>query len=1188
MNYTHLKIHTGHSLSKSIITIDGLIDDLKKKNIHTITATDNNNIFNSAEMYKDGLAAGLKPIIASTINVYDSEKRKYEMTFYVKNKTGYSNLNKLMSRAWIENNKAEDSGILEEWLTPENVDGLIILSGARHGKIGQYILEDNTEGAALFAQKMKSLVGDNFFIELQRDATEHETKYMQGAVALSQDLEIASVATHPVYFLDKEDFFIHEIKTCINSQEKVYDQTRPLLYNKEMYLKSPEEMEALFSDLPQALENTNLIAQKCNFQLGLGKSYLPIFPTESGMSEADTLIKAANEGLQRRMKDFSPEEYRAKIDEYQKRLDWEISIINRMGFAGYFLIVADFIEYATKNDIYVAPGRGSGAGSLVAYSLGITGIDPIPYNLLFERFLNPERVSMPDFDIDFAPTGRYKVIQYVKDKYGHDKVAQISTFGTLAAKGAIKDVGKVLGYPYGVTDTIAKLINIPPAKAHEINLKTYLFGNDRFPADEKLLNLYNTEKDVKTILDLALKIEGLPRQVGMHAGGVLISPTPITDFTPLYKKDSQSEVVSQFDKDSVENVGLVKFDFLGTDILTIMHEAIQKANARREEGEELLDIAKIDIADEAVYSEIFAKGNTTGIFQFESSGMKSLFKQINPDKFEDLVALNALYRPGPMDIIPEWIESKNTPEDERLYPHPMLEGILKETYGYMIYQEQVMQCAQIIAGYSLGGADLLRRAMGKKKPEEMAKQRSVFIEGAAKNGIDEDKANELFDLIDKFSGYGFNKSHAAAYSLVAYQTAYLKHYYTAEYMSSCINAQTDTDEVYKFVLDAQKNKLKILVPDINKSEAHFTIESDDSLRYGLKSLKGVGENSIEIIKEIRQEKGNFTDIWDFLEKLPKSTIHKRNFVPMIQAGVFDSIYPNRAELFENVKELLDYNKKFNEKKIEEEVSILEREIPGFAETKGKKKKKGKVLERPVLKPTEPWDERVKLEFEKEAVGFYLTGDPVEYYTKQLNGFKASTSFDKMFEDFASERKNNAIICGMITEIREYKNKNGAFIKIYNDNSVVEVMVKKEFFTKHKELLKNDNFVAFNVSIFEGSNGFGDIKCSVKNVYSLEDCQKNMISKIFVASDNTQERLDKFREIANKYPGQIPVKLCVERTPGGRKDLIIEQLDVDFNSQLINDLTREFSSDFVKMHYEDKFKQPLTNNYRDNKNNRYRP
>ena len=1174
MNFNHLKIYTGHSLTKSIININDLSGNLQKRGFNVISTVDQNNIFNSVEMYKSGLSKGLKPIIGSTLFIYNGEN-KYEMSFYVKNKQGYYNLNKLLTRAYIENNKSENTGILEEWLTKESLEGLIVISGARHGKIGQYILNDNIELAKQTAKHYQELLGNDFFIELQRDAHEDETKYMTGAVSLIQELKLNPVATHPVYFLNKEDFIIHEIKTCINSQDVVYNPKRTRLFNKEMYLKNNEEMLELFSDLPQAIENTNIIASKCNFQLELGNNYLPRFPTENNLTESDMLLKQAQVGLEHRLKDFSPEDYKLNVKKYEDRLNWELSIINKMGFAGYFLIVADFISFAKSNDIPVGPGRGSGAGSLVAYSLGITDLDPLPYNLLFERFLNPERVSMPDFDIDFCPEGRNEVIQYVKNKYGHDKVSQISTFGTLAARAAIKDVGKVLGYPYGVTDSISKLITIPPAKAHEINLSTFLFGDEKkgIEPDSKLLNLYNTEKDVKLILDYSLKIEGLPRQIGMHAGGVLISPTDISNFTPLYKKDSNGDIVSQFDKDSVEKVGLVKFDFLGTDILTIIKKTLKKVNKKRkQEGLEELDINKIDIRDEAVFSEIFASGNTTGIFQFESSGMKSLFKQINPDKFEDIVALNALYRPGPMDIIPEWIESKKTIESERHYPHPLLKDILKETYGYMIYQEQVMQCAQIIAGYSLGRADILRRAMGKKQPEEMAKQRSIFVAGAAKNGIDENKANELFDLIDKFSGYGFNKSHAAAYSLVAYQTAYLKYYYTAEYISSFLNANLDdTDTVYKHILDAQKNKIKILPPDINHSEGEFLIENSESLRYGLVGIKGVGDNCAEFIKTTREEKGNFTDIFDFLEKIPRGTIQKRSFDPMIHAGVFDSIHPNRAQLFEYSKQLLDYHKKYHDKKIEESNSILSREIPDFAATNNVKKTKVKIVERPIIESIPEWDELTKLDFEKNAIGFYLTGDPTNYYLNQLNGFVSSSNIPELESQFFNESKSTALVSGIITEIREYKSKNGAFVKIFNNGNTLEMLVKKEFFNKHTSLLKLDNFAAFNVSIFQGSNGVDDLKYSVKNVYSLNDCKKELITKIFIGSE--PEKLDSFKKDISKHPGKTPILFCVANIPCGRKKDKLFETTVEYSEELITTLESNFGKEWVKFSFNSIFPLP---------------
>lgn len=1193
MSFTHLKVFTGHSLSKSIIKPEDLIEKLKADKASAFAVVDVNNTFNSIEVYKEALENGLKPIVGATLYIYDTpdSKEKSEISVYVKDEKGYLNLNSLISRAWLDNNKDENSGIVKDWLTAENMEGLVVLSGAKQGKIGQRILAGDMAGAQTETQFWKSLIGENFFIELQRDASVDETAYMQGAVALCESEGVAPVATHCAYFLEPEDFLVHEIKTCISSGDKLYDRKRITAFNKDMYLKSEKEMEALFADLPEALANTEVIRKKCNYQISLDKPQLPIFPTEEGTTEDAVLIAQAHEGLQKRMVELYPDEKEraSRQKEYTDRLNLELGVIQRMGFSGYFLIVADFINYSKSVNIPVGVGRGSGAGSLVAYSTGITGIDPLKYGLLFERFLNPERVSMPDFDIDFCPDGRGEVIQYVKNKYGHDKVAQISTFGTLGAKAAIKDVGKVLGYPYGVTDTISKLINIPPAKAHEIKLKTYLFGDKKknIEGDPKLKELYDIDDDVKTIIDLALKLEGLPRQVGMHAGGVLIAPSTMTAFTPLYRKDNESEPISQFDKDSVEKAGLVKFDFLGLSSLTVIKKCLATVNEKRAElGQEPLDLEKLDLEDEGIFKEIFAAGNTTNVFQFESGGMKAQFRKTQPDKFEDLIALNALYRPGPMDIIGDWTDARQQKPEDREYPHESLKGILEETYGFMIYQEQVMQCAQIIAGFSLGKADMLRRAMGKKKPEEMAKMRIEFIEGAAKNNIDEKKANYLFDLIDKFSGYGFNKSHAAAYSYIAYQTAYLKYYYTAEYMAANLNSDLeDTDKLEITVNDARQNNILILPPDINQSNGGFKIESSDSIRYGLQALKGVGAMSVEFIEKTRKEKGDFVDIIDFLEKVPKGTINKRAFEPMIQAGVFDSIHPNRAQLFESVSDLLNYHKEYHKKAADESNSMLVSEIPDFAPPT--RKKKIKVLERPVFKEVQEWEPKQSLVFEKTAMGFYLTGDPSAAYLKDLGGLRSADSLKELEDNFNVDGKSNALVSGVITEIRPYKSKTGAFVKIANGSQSVDIMVKNAHLDKNKELFKVDGFVALQLNIFADDKTEGAIRLSAQNVFSLEDMQKKTIEKMFVGGD--VEKLQRFEEICQPYQNQnakTPVKFCVEREPGGRREKVAALIDVDFSAPLLEELRKEFGEKWVKMTFVDKVNLFSFNN--DNKRQSRRP
>lgn len=1188
MSFTHFKNFTAYSLTKGLIDIKPLIKKAKELGFESIAISDINNNINTVDFYKEAINNGIKPILGTTVLYKENleDENKYELSFYVKNKEGYANLNKLLTKIYEEADKADNAFILKEWFNELNLNGLICFSGGIRGNIGQHIINNDLEKARKELIFLKEKFKDNFFIELQRDGSKDENVYMEGAVKLANEENVAPVATNPTFFLEKEDYLTHELKSCITSQEQLYSLEREIKFNKEMYLKSEQEMKELFSDIPVAIDNANKISDLCNFQLQLGINYLPKYPTEENITEIQELRKQANEGLVERLIKLYPEETlrNEKKQEYQDRLNMELDVIEKMGFAGYFLVVSDFIKYSKKNDIPVGPGRGSGAGSLVAYSTKITDLDPLKYNLLFERFLNPERVSMPDFDIDFCQEKRGLVIDYVRNKYGIDKVAQIGTVGTLAARAAVKDVTKILGYPYALGDKISKMIKIPPAKAHEINLKTFLFGDEEkgIPADEKLLYAYQNDTDIKKIIDFALKIEGLPRQTGVHAGGVLISPEPITNFTSLYKKDKDSDFNSQLDKNGVEEVGLVKFDFLGLGNLTIINNTIKDINKeKKENGEDLLDINDIETNDPAIYSEIFAKGNTSGIFQFESNGMKSIFRQAQPDKFEDLIALNALYRPGPMDIIPEWIQNRKTPIDQIEYPHPLLKDLLAETYGFMVYQEQVMQAAQIIAGYSLGGADILRRAMGKKKPEEMAKQREVFIKGAAKNNIPEEKANEIFDTIEKFSGYGFNKSHAAAYSLIAYQTAYLKYYHTNYYIKAQLNSDiNNTDGLAKIVKDAKINGLNILPPDINLSFKKFEVEGNNNIRYALTALKGVGEDVADYIISTRQKDGPFIDIYDFIERMPERSINKRALEPMIKAGVFDSIYPNRKQLFDNLSNLLNYFKKFNEKKEKEKDSQLI-DIPLYRKEKGLRVKKKIELNRPEFKDLKDWDNKQRLINEKDSFGYYFSADPSLEYIKALDGFKAGSTPKELEEDYKNDLGNSATIYGVISDIIPYKSKTGANVFITVAGEIYPIMVKNDILNKNPDLFKPDNFIAINVKCFESDDE--TIKFSANNAFSFDDCFAMTANKLYVGSEDKPENIEKFEEICAKYPGKKPISLYVENAPGQRKDKLVSTNKIEYSSKIINEFKQFFGEDWIKAKFGDylDFKQNNYNNYKNN-------
>ncbi len=1176
MNFIHLKTQTEFSINQGLNRIDDLVSRAKSENMGALAITDLNGMFGSINFYKECRAKGIKPIIGLDVTVEQENGELYQLTLLAKNENGYKSLIDLNSKAYTSNRKSDFAPIKEEWLG--DLNNVVMLSGAKKGLIGKLILEDKLDEAVDVAKEMKEFFGEDFYIELQRDASLEEEKYMDGAVEICKRLGIAPVATHPVLFQSPEDFVAHETRYCVGHGEVLFSLKRDKPFNKDMYFKSPQEMEELFSDIPEAIENTVAIGKKCNIKLHLDEPKLPHFPTPTG-EDADTYFaNLARKGLEERLReDFSDEKERENVrKKYEDRLETEIGIIKKMGFPGYFLIVSDFITWAKDQDIPVGPGRGSGAGSLVAYAMKITDLDPLPYNLLFERFLNPERVSMPDFDIDFCQSRRNEVYEYVRQKYGEDAVCQIGTFGTMAAKAVVRDVGRALSYSYDFVDTLAKMININPAKP--ITLKEFIFGrknaDDEYEInpDEKLLARYNNEQDVKKLIDIGLKLEGLTKQVGTHAAGVVISPTKLVDFTPLYTLDVGQSPSTQFEMSDVEKSGLVKFDFLGLRNLTIIKEAVDLVNQRMaKEGKEQFNLRKIPLDDKNVYEHIFAKGNTTGIFQFEGSGMTAVLQKANPEQLADLIAINALYRPGPMEIIPEWLASKSLPEEKREYPHPKLREMLKETYGFMIYQEQVMQCAQIIAGYSLGGADLLRRAMGKKKPEEMAKQRQIFVEGAKKNGVDERTSNGIFDLMEKFSGYGFNKSHAAAYSYVAYQTAYLKTYYPEEFLTANLNSHvtsTDTDKISILVNDAKKNGIEILAPNINESNHTFHVVQEGQIRYGLGALKGVGEKAALAIQKERENNGPYTDFYNFLERAGRGNVNKRVMEALVKAGAFDSINPNRAQLFEGIAEGLDYVAKYRKKQMEN-ISVLGDSIFDDAPEPTKKKvraKKQVEVIKPELPEVQDWDDLSKIKNEKSVIGYFFSSNPYQtYYTKELGGFSVATPLSGI-NDAYQEGKQEVYVGALVEDINWWKSKKGAFVRITDGTSTTEVSMFADFLNNNKDWLKADAFVSLKIRLqYDDSND--SIRLSVNQGFNFDQTRELITEKLFVGSENEPEKIMKFRELCEQYKpknGEPKVKavICV---PGanGRRNQVVETLDIAPSSVLRNKLVSEFGDDWVK-------------------------
>lgn len=1053
--FVHLRLHSEYSIVDGAVRIDDAIAAAVKDQMGALALTDLSNVFGLVKFYQATRKEGIKPIVGSDVWVTNHEDREkpYRLQLLVKNHSGYLNLCELLTKASLSNQYKGRAEIDATWFK-QHAEGLIALSGARFGDVGVALLANQVEEATQRAQVWANYFPGSYYIEIQRAGHPQDEAHLHGAVHLANQLNLPVVATHSIQFMKAADFTAHEARVCIAEGEILANPKRVKKFTPEQYFKTQEEMEKLFSDLPAAITNSVEIAKRCNLSLTLGKPQLPDFPVPAGMTLDDYLMEKAMEGLSKHLIHLYPEEAERERQRpnYEVRLKFEARTISQMGFPGYFLIVADFINWAKNNGVPVGPGRGSGAGSLVAYSLGITDLDPLRYNLLFERFLNPERVSMPDFDIDFCQHGRDRVIAYVKEKYGKDAVSQIATFGTMAARAAIRDVGRVLEQPYGFVDGISKLIPNKPGQQVTI---------EQAKKEEKLLAEREAkEEEVKQLLGLAQQLEGMTRNVGMHAGGVLIAPGKLTDFCPLYtqgskdgKEGSDAGVVSQFDKDDVEAVGLVKFDFLGLTTLTILDWAERYIHQLYPDKKDWR-VGQVALDDPAAF-EILKNANTVAVFQLESRGMQGMLREAKPDRFEDIIALVALYRPGPMDLIPSFIARKHGKEQVH-YPDPRVEPVLRETYGIMVYQEQVMQMAQIIGGYSLGGADLLRRAMGKKKPEEMAEHRQLFRDGSSKSGLKTDKADEIFDLMEKFAGYGFNKSHAAAYALLAYHTAWLKAHYPAEFMAANMSlAMDDTDKVKILYEDAIANKIKILPPDVNASVYRFMPLREDAsntdqpatlIRYGLGAIRGTGEGAIEQIIQARAN-GPFKDLFDFCSRLDRRVVNRRTMEALIRAGAFDSIYGG----FDSRSTLLASLPRAMEAADQADASAQQVSLFDMAGSSDEHK--------PELIQEEPWFEKRRLQEEKIALGLYLTGHLFDAYQTEVSHF-VRTKLNQVTEG------KDRLIAGIMTSTRSMMGPRGKLmIATIDDGSAqLEMTIYSELFEPNRHWLKEDELIIAKVSV----------------------------------------------------------------------------------------------------------------------------
>jgi len=1097
-SFVHLSVHTEFSLVDSTLRIKPLARRVAEA-MPAVAVTDRANLFALVKFYKAAMNAGVKPIGGVDVRIRGRapDGALARATLLICDSVGHLNLTELVSRSYQHGQDTGTPVIEAEWLESAH-EGLIMLSGGVESDVGIALKKGKAEQAEAAALHWHRLMGDRYYLELTRTGREFEQEYVAHACAIAMRHGIAPVATNDVRFLDQGDFASHEARLCIAAGHVLADPKRPQHVSDQQYLKSPEQMQALFADIPVALDNAVEIARRCNLTLKLGTPVLPDFPIPDGMTETDFFYQSAREGLETRLGQLFDRAAPGFIDTrraYDERLQVELDVIAGMGFPGYFLIVADFIRWARENGVPVGPGRGSGAGSLVAYSLTITDIDPLAYDLLFERFLNPERVSMPDFDIDFCMDGRDRVIAYVADKYGHHRVSQIITYGTMAAKAVVRDVGRIMSHPYGFVDRLAKMVPF------EVGMTLKKAMND----SEELQAAYRDDEEVTAVIDMALSLEGLSRNCGKHAGGVVIAPTALTDFAPLYCEPDGSSLVTQFDKDDAEEVGLVKFDFLGLRTLTIIDNAVRTIDAQRSDGAPPLDLLKLPLDDRGTY-ELLQKARTTAVFQLESGGIKRMVERLKPDNFEDIIALVALYRPGPLQsgMVDDFIDRKHG-RKKMAWPHEdyqldSLRPILEPTYGVILYQEQVMGIAQIMAGFSLGTADILRRAMGKKKLEEMVKQRQGFLDGCAGQGIDLDLAGNIFDLVEKFAGYGFNKSHSAAYALLSYQTAWLKCHHTAAFMAAVLSADMDnTDKVVILVEECLAFDLVVQPPDINRSGFRFTVPDAGTVLYGMGAVKGVGEGVLVAILAEREARGPFVSLEELCRRVPKGTLNKRVLEALVRAGACDALshadtpagLPCRATLFAAVAPSIAGGDQFHKNASAGQNDMFGLEAPvddaghvghatgadKGADSGGDIGGSGTTL-RASRVTVPPWNDRMRLQAEKETLGLYLSGHPINEFVEELSHFthgRLGAICDKVGSDAGGPGQWRpkgvpAVAAGLVGGVRQRDGHGGRMLIVGLDDGSgrMEVVLRGELIERAAPLIKRDE-----VLIVEGEVSFDD-------------------------------------------------------------------------------------------------------------------
>ncbi|KRG73375.1 DNA polymerase III subunit alpha [Stenotrophomonas chelatiphaga] len=1182
--FVHLHVHTEFSLADSTIRVPAKPEQADPKKakqanllsrsvelgLPALAVTDLNNLFALVKFYKAAEGVGIKPIAGADVMIAEEGQDPWRMTLLCRDREGYLSLSRLLTRAWMEGHRPEGGvAVHPEWLKA-GCQNLFALSG-RDSLAGRLAAAGKHDLAEQQLADWQRVFGDGLHLELTRTGREGEEAFNQFALMAAGQRGLPVIASNDVRFLAPTDFSAHEARVCIASGRVLDDPKRPRDYSDQQYLKSSEEMCALFADIPDAIDNTRALAERCNIEMRLGTYFLPNYPVPDDETLDSWIRSEARKGLTLRM-EKNPVAPGMTLQDYSERLEFELDTIIKMGFPGYFLIVADFIQWGKNQGIPIGPGRGSGAGSLVAWALQITDLDPLPYNLLFERFLNPERVSMPDFDIDFCMDRRDEVIDYVARKYGRERVSQIITYGTMAAKAVVRDCGRVLGFPYGLVDSVAKLI----PNILGISLKDAMGeGKDSEMASPELIQRYQSEDDVRDLIDLARQLEDLTRNAGKHAGGVVIAPEPLAEFCPLFAEHDENGIgrnpVTQFDKNDVEEVGLVKFDFLGLRTLTIIDWAVKAINKRHERaGIPPLDITQLPLDDAPTYKDIFASGNTGAVFQFESSGMRRLLKDAKPDRFEDLIALVSLYRPGPMDLIPSFVDRKHGREEVE-YPDPRTERILRDTYGIMVYQEQVMQMAQIVGGYSLGGADLLRRAMGKKVPAEMAKHREIFREGAAKDGVGEAKADAIFDLMEKFAGYGFNKSHAAAYALVSYQTAWLKRHYPAEFMAATLSSDMDnTEKVVGFLDEVRNLGLTVLPPKVNQSAYMFEAATPDTIQYGLGAIKGVGQGACEAVVDERLQKGAYTDLLDFCTRIGSAKLNRRTLEAMINCGALDELGRNRASLALQLPEVIKATEQMARERASGQNSLFGGPDPNAPAIH---------LE---LQETDEWPLLQRLTGERDTLGFYLSGHPFDPHRDDVRDLVGTDlgAVEKIWSAASGgggggekrwRPEVQTVLAGQVVGVRR-KGESQIFIQLEDGRGRVECSAFSDAMAEFGHLMTKDRILVVKGGLREDEFN-GGFALRIRQCWDFDEVCANYATRLSLRVDLRRERpvWERVNALLDRHrPGRTPLRLDLllkdqEGSLAGMLDVGGESA-VRIDSRLIQALRADPAVRTVKVRY----------------------